>query len=175
MLRCVSLFHAFCSRGIVLRGSSRLPKKSQTCPLWVRSRHDTPDQRCPLLPQQQTSTTSGRMSAKCHVWTAPAMQGRNRTFQRAGRVQPCIRPLNAAAVAAGPDVIRGSGPNQKHALKSRMALVTGFPDRRSRPFRINVVITPAVREHTNATSTPADWRLLTLSQIEQLGRFYRSP
>jgi hypothetical protein len=42
----------------------------------------------------------------CHVWTAPAVQGKNRTFQRSERVQPCIRPLNAAVVAAGPDVIR---------------------------------------------------------------------
>ena len=31
---------------------------------------------------------------------------RNLTFQRSVRVQPCIRPLNAAAMAAGPDVIR---------------------------------------------------------------------
>jgi hypothetical protein len=31
---------------------------------------------------------------------------RNLTFQRSVRVQPCIRPLNAAALAAGPDVIR---------------------------------------------------------------------
>jgi hypothetical protein len=69
-----------------------------------------------------------------HVWTAPAVQEENRTSQRAGRVQPCIRPLNAAAVAAGPDVIRGSGPNQKHAFSSRMAHVAGLPDRRSRPF-----------------------------------------
>jgi hypothetical protein len=41
-----------------------------------------------------------------------AMYGRrprckwNLTFQRSVRVQPCIRPLNAAAMAAGPDVIR---------------------------------------------------------------------
>src|ERR1019366_6082768 len=47
-----------------------------------------------------------RMSAMCHVWTAPAVQGKNLTFQRSVRVQPCIRPLNAAALAAGPDVIR---------------------------------------------------------------------
>ena len=45
-------------------------------------------------------------AATCHVWTAPAVQGKNRAFQRSVRVQPCIRPLNAAVVAAGPDVIR---------------------------------------------------------------------
>jgi hypothetical protein len=67
-------------------------------------------------------------------------------------VQPCIRPLIAAALAAGPDIIRGLGPNQKHALLPRMALVAGLPNRRFRPFRINVVITPAVPQRTNATS-----------------------
>jgi len=59
---------------------------------------------------------------------------------------------DAAAVAAGPDVIRGSGPNQSLALFARVALVAGLPNRRSRPFRINVVITPAVPQRTNATS-----------------------
>jgi transposase len=63
----------------------------------------------------------------CHVWTAPAVQEENLTFQRAGRVQPCIRPLSTAAVAAGPDVIRGSGPNQKHAFLPRMAHKRVFP------------------------------------------------
>src|ERR1051325_7040503 len=36
-----------------------------------------------------------------------------------------------------------------------MAHVTGFPDRRSRPFRINVVITPAVPKRTHATLLPS--------------------
>jgi hypothetical protein len=31
---------------------------------------------------------------------------KNLTFLRIVRVQPCIRPLNAAVLAAGPDVIR---------------------------------------------------------------------
>jgi hypothetical protein len=38
--------------------------------------------------------------AKVSVWTAPAVQEKNLTFQRAGRVQPCIWLLN---VAADPD------------------------------------------------------------------------
>jgi hypothetical protein len=42
----------------------------------------------------------------------PCMDGargareKNLTFLRSVRVQPCIRPLNAAVLAAGPDVIR---------------------------------------------------------------------
>ena len=45
----------------------------------------------------------------CLLW---AMYGRrprckrSLTFERSVRVQPCIRPLNAAVLAAGPDVIR---------------------------------------------------------------------
>jgi hypothetical protein len=40
-----------------------------------------------------------------HVWTAPAVQGES-DYQRNVRVQSCIRPLNAAFLTAGPDVIR---------------------------------------------------------------------
>jgi hypothetical protein len=36
----------------------------------------------------------------------PRCKGKIGHFSERGRVQPCIRPLNAAAVAAGPDVIR---------------------------------------------------------------------
>jgi hypothetical protein len=49
---------------------------------------------------------SERTDVKCHVWTAPAVQEEKLTFPRIVRVQPCIRPLNAAVLAAGPDVIR---------------------------------------------------------------------
>jgi hypothetical protein len=47
---------------------------------------------------------------------------RNLTFPRCGRVRSCIRPIVAATLAAGHDVIRGSGPNQGAALINRMAL-----------------------------------------------------
>src|SRR5262245_27439776 len=69
-----------------------------------------------------------------HVWTAPAVQEES-DYQRSVRVQPCIRPVvaqedylhcDAAAVAAGPDVIRGSVPNK--STRSFFALAqTGFP------------------------------------------------
>jgi hypothetical protein len=51
------------------------------------------------------SAMYGRRPA-VHVWTALAVQEENLTFPRIVRVQPCIRPLNAAVLAAGPDVIR---------------------------------------------------------------------
>src|SRR5712691_20294 len=45
------------------------------------------------------------MSQMGHVWTAPAVQEES-DYQRSVRVQSCIRPLSAAVLTAGPDVIR---------------------------------------------------------------------
>src|SRR6266404_1449169 len=42
---------------------------------------------------------------------------------------------------------RGVSPRNARSFLARP--YTGFPDRRSRPFRINVVITPAVHERTD--------------------------
>jgi hypothetical protein len=39
-------------------------------------------------------------------------------FQLAVGCKSCVRPVCAAHMAAGPDVIRRSGPNQKPALDS---------------------------------------------------------
>jgi hypothetical protein len=58
---------------------------------------------------RSTTVVSG---ARRHLPFVPCMDGardareKNLTFSRNVRVQPCIRPLNAAVVAAGPDVIR---------------------------------------------------------------------
>ena len=41
------------------------------------------------------------------------------TLMQVGRVQSCVRPVDAADMAAGPNAIRRSGPNQKHALVVR--------------------------------------------------------
>jgi hypothetical protein len=59
----------------------------------------------------------------------------------------CGAPRQAGQ-SASPDVIRGSGPKQKHALRSRVTQ-HGF----SVTVSINAVITPAVRERTDATSS----------------------
>src|SRR5258708_21358905 len=53
-------------------------------------------------------------------------------------------------LAAGPDGDPLIGPKQNHALFPRVTH-HGFSDRRSRPFRINVFITPAV----HGCTTPA--------------------
>jgi hypothetical protein len=75
-----------------------------------------------------------RHCPKCHVWTAPAVQEES-DVPRYGRVRSCIRPVIAAALAAGHDVIRGLGPNQGAALMNRMAL-HGFSQSNGLPFRI---------------------------------------
>jgi hypothetical protein len=51
----------------------------------------------------EIETVRAEMEAiKGHVWTAPAMPD----SQRNVRAQSCIRPVNAAVLTAGPDVIR---------------------------------------------------------------------
>ena len=65
---------------------------------------------------------------KCHVWTAPGWQELSSHLQH-WSVQPCVRPLSTAHVAAGHNGLRGSGPGQKHAFDNALAHV-GCPDRR---------------------------------------------
>jgi hypothetical protein len=52
-----------------------------------------------------------RMSALCHVWTAPSWQELSSRLQ-AWSVQPCVRPLSAVNMTAGHNALRGSGPGQ---------------------------------------------------------------
>src|SRR5262249_43094919 len=73
-----------------------------------------------IPPTADSFAAAPKMPAVCHVWTAPAVQEESDASAN-GRVRSCIRPVVAAAVAAGHDVIRGSGPNQKHALVRRVA------------------------------------------------------
>jgi hypothetical protein len=91
-----------------------------------QERPNLPFRAMSAVPPIASAEATGRPVAKCHVWTAPAVQGES-DVQRSDRVQPCIRPLDAVAMAAGPDVIRGSGPNQNHAFLPRMARERVFP------------------------------------------------
>ena len=79
-------------------------------------------------PNSDHSTAAVRLSAKCHVWTAPGWQELSSRLQH-WSVQPCVRPLSAAHRAAGHNALRGSGPGQKHAFDNALAQV-GCPDRR---------------------------------------------
>jgi len=59
----------------------------------------------PLCPQKPTFIVSGGMSQKCHVWTAPAVQEESDiSAKRSGAAM--YPAFDAAAMAAGPDVIR---------------------------------------------------------------------
>ena len=89
-------------------------------------------------------TCRNRHCPKCHVWTTPAMQEESDVSAN-GRVRSCIRPIVAATLAAGHDVIRGSGPNQGAALMKRMAL-GGFSQSNGSTVSHHVVFTPAIRE-----------------------------
>jgi hypothetical protein len=48
-----------------------------------------------------------------------------------GRVRSRVRPVDAAGVAAGPNALRGSGPEQKGALGRRALTQAGSPDPRN--------------------------------------------
>ena len=52
------------------------------------------------------------------------------TFCSIGRVRSRVRPVDAAGVAAGPNALRGSGPNRSHALEGALTQ-TGSPDPRN--------------------------------------------
>ncbi len=45
------------------------------------------------------------------------------------RVQPCVRPVDAARMAAGPNAIRGSGPKSQARARGTLAKA-GSPDPR---------------------------------------------
>jgi hypothetical protein len=75
-------------------------------PEWVNSLHY---RAAAILSASPQLAESNRAAKRFRV--VPCMDGargareKNLTSQRNVRVQPCIRPLSAAAVAAGPDVI----------------------------------------------------------------------
>src|ERR1700746_3209341 len=70
-------------------------------------------------PQCRLRVTCGRRPGKNFL-----------TFCSIGRVRSRVRPVDAAGVAAGPNALRGSGPNRSHALESALTQ-TGSPDPRN--------------------------------------------
>ena len=51
-----------------------------------------------------------------------------------------VRPVDAAGTAAGPNALRGSGPNRKHAFE--YALTSGFSRSPERPY-LHYVVMPS--------------------------------
>ena len=71
--------------------------------------------RAPALPSHpQVRTGEKLMSTKGHVWTAPWQE----LFDVAAALVGCghVSGLFVRHVAAGPNALRGSGPNQKHKI-----------------------------------------------------------
>ncbi len=118
--RIIIIFGCSRSRSIVYRSPARRPavrssaSRASTLSLqqpWSASTsdHGVQFERCMRLcrytSQPKCDIASSPMSLMGHVWTAPAVQEES-DYQRSVRVQSCIRPLSAAVLAAGPDVIR---------------------------------------------------------------------
>src|SRR5262245_57215461 len=66
-----------------------------------------------------------------------------------GRVRSCVRPVCAARMAAGPNALRGSGPNRNHAFEDALTLA-GSPD----PRNDRVCITSSCPRQFVMTSLP---------------------
>ena len=75
------------------------------------------------------------------VPTSPALQGESDVW-RFGRVRSCVRPVDAACRAAGPDAIRGSAPNQFCALKGAHEILRVGPIPGSTGFAISAILHP---------------------------------
>jgi hypothetical protein len=86
-----------------------------------------------------------QMNPQCHVWTAAALQEESDIAAIWFEVRSCIRPVIATALAAGHDVIRGSGPNQRVALFPRVTLC-GFSRSNGSTISHQRVITPTIRK-----------------------------
>src|ERR1700730_12131312 len=91
--------------------SSVQPTSSQnSAPTTGLGSRTVPSLRLRFESDAPQSTDIGRHVG--HASSVPCMDGargareKNLTFRETIRVQPCIRPLDAAVLAAGPDVIR---------------------------------------------------------------------
>ena len=93
-----------------------------------------------LPPRKRTSDRHRGMSALGHVWTAPSWQGLSSRVQH-WSVQPCVRPIDAAGVAAGPNALRGSCSNRKHAFEYALTQA-GSPRAPQRPC-LHYVVMPS--------------------------------
>ena len=71
-------------------------------------------------------------ATKCPLWVMCGRRlGKNfLTLRSIGRVRSCVRPVDAARLAAGPNALRGSGPNRSHAFEDALTQA-GSPDPRN--------------------------------------------
>jgi hypothetical protein len=95
----------FLEKALTISGVDRFTGRGSTCRLHAMFMN----QLCIIWGyQKELSSTAGHGEKNSpREYDCPQhLSERTLTFRETIRVQPCIRPLNAAAMAAGPDVIR---------------------------------------------------------------------
>jgi hypothetical protein len=70
--------------------------------------------------------------SRCRLWVTCGRRPGKSYFDvlQIGRVRSRVRPVDAAGLAAGPNALRGSGPNRKHAFEYALTQA-GSPDPRN--------------------------------------------
>src|SRR5262245_52617816 len=97
------------------------------------------------------------MTATGHVWTTPALQEESGICLAVG-CKSCVRPVRAVLMTAGPDVVRGPGPNQTHGLDTRDPKRVLPIDRSTASH--HAIITPAIRKSPAAGASGSHCRAL---------------
>ena len=107
----IAVTHCRAGSATTRRGSTRLPLNGGLPGI-------------PVLPHQ--STTGNLQLERGNTWQCPLWvtcgrrPGKNfLTACSIGRVRSRVRPIGAAGMAAGPNALRGTGPNRKPALRVR--------------------------------------------------------
>src|SRR6516164_9445228 len=81
---------------------------------------------------------TANLAAQCPLWVMCGRRLIDKSFltlMQYWSVRSCVRPVDAARMAAGPNALRGSDPNRKHAFKDAMTQA-GSPDPRNDRFCI---------------------------------------
>ena len=86
----------------------------QPCPLWVKSRHSTTSDQCPLYPQKRTSKLSCGMSALCQNRKSMA---RAHDGSEASSIRACVSSGNSEVgekcLSAGSSTARASAKRRR--------------------------------------------------------------
>src|SRR5258707_14307730 len=88
-----------------------------------------------------------------------------------GRVQPCVRPVDAAPMAAGPDEVRGSDPKSPQRARSAWTpRVSPIPGSTGLSSRLTTLALPLDQRNAASRAGP---RLHGRSQVGLVAREYR--
>ena len=88
-----------------------------------------------------------------------------------GRVQPCVRPVDAAPMAAGPDEVRGSDPKSPQRARSAWTpRVSPIPGSTGLSSRLTTLALPLDQRNAASRAGP---RLHGRSHVGLVAREYR--